>query len=75
LSTNTPPAAPDNGLKAKGRMPSILAGITLLVAASVDALGIYFYNWSGSSLIFVFVLGFIAYLIGLKIEGRSASQR
>jgi hypothetical protein len=52
----------------------MLAGITLLVAASIDALGIYFYNWPGSSLIFVFVLGFIAYLIGLKIEARAQAN-
>ena len=70
MNTTTPPDPPEDALKTKGMLASTLAGITLLIAASIDALGIYFYNWSGATLIFVFVLGFFAYWIGSKIEAR-----
>ena len=70
-ATSTTPA---NSPKTTGRLATNLGGIALLVGAIVDALGIYFYNWPGSTLLFVFVLGFLAYAIGMKIEGRRAGQ-
>jgi hypothetical protein len=65
---------PNDNLKAKGMMASMLSGATLLVGAIIVALGIYFRNWPGSILLFVFLLGYIAYLIGSKIEGRNGSR-
>ena len=72
MTTATPAASSPN---ANGRFASNLAGITLLVGAFIAAFGIYFDNWDGSTLWFVFVLGFLAYAIGLMIEKhRAASQ-
>jgi hypothetical protein len=73
MNTATPNTA-TNGPKATGRLATNLGGVALLVGAIVDALGIYFYNWPGSTLLFVFVLGFLAYAIGKMIEGRGAGQ-
>jgi len=69
MNTATPAGSP----QPSGQLPSKLAGITLLVGALVDALGIYFYNWPGSTLLLVLVLGFLAYAIGMKIEERRAA--
>jgi uncharacterized membrane protein len=71
----TTPAVAASSPKANGRFASNLAGITLLVGALIAAFGIYFDNWDGSTLLFVFVLGFLAYAIGLMIEKRRAPSQ
>jgi hypothetical protein len=52
----------------KGMMPSMLAGLVLLVGGIFDAVMLYSYAWYRSSLIIVAALAFLAYCLGLWIE-------
>jgi len=75
MNTNRPPATPPDGsMTGQLTTASMLSGATLLVAAIIAALGIYFYNWSGFALLVVFFLGYVAYLIGARIDRQKGIQ-
>jgi hypothetical protein len=61
---------PANSLQAKGMLPSMLAGLVLLVGGIFDAVMLYSYGWYRSSLIIIAALAFLAYCLGIWIEKR-----
>jgi hypothetical protein len=70
MDANVPTNISDTSPNANGGvLASYMGGATLLVAAIIDALGMYFHDWPGASLLFVVFAGFVAFLIGLRIEG------
>jgi hypothetical protein len=56
--------------KTESLMPSYLAAITLLVGSTADAIALYMSPTYKSNLLFVFVLGYLVYVLGQTIERR-----
>jgi hypothetical protein len=72
MNTDTPSTSTKSDLNAKGMMPHYLAAITLTVGAAADAMALYLSPTYKSNLLLVFVLGYLAYVLGQAIEKRRA---